>query len=159
MELFVLPDWQQMIHNKHSLYVLAKWWLMFARSFLMYMCLKGLYSEAAVCQHFVFMYQTGQCLIKAKVGNVEETSKSKLGFKSIRPSLQAFLQSYSPKTHKHALPDYCWRTSPVSAGSECAQVGRCAGVQVDRQVARPIISFGPNEAFFVASVWTDCNIT
>ncbi len=43
------------------------------------------------------------------VGNVEETTKSKLDFENIRPlPLQVSLQSHSPKTDKRALPDHYW---------------------------------------------------
>ncbi len=42
--------------------------------------------------------------LKARVGNIEETSKSKLHFEIICPALQ----SHSTKTHKRALPDYGW---------------------------------------------------
>ncbi len=56
------------------------------------------------------------------MGNVEETSKSKLDVESIwwHP-LQASLQSHTPKTHEHALPDYSRRTSPRESVEERAQ--------------------------------------
>ncbi len=48
-----------------------------------------------------------------RFGNVGETSKSKLDFESIQlPPHQASPQIHTPKTHKLALPDYSWRTSP-----------------------------------------------
>ncbi len=57
---------------------------------------------------------------KAEVGYIEETSKNKLDIESIPPYQppppQASPQSHTPKTHEHALPDYCWRTSPGESG-------------------------------------------
>ncbi len=81
-----------------------------------------------VCLKDVFpAFIPSTSFINARVGNVGETSKSKLDFENIQPplSLQASLQSRSPKTHKRAPLDYCWRTSPWEGVGERSAAHRC----------------------------------
>lgn len=57
------------------------------------------FSYGSTQQHLRWIF------IKAGVGNLGETTKSKLDIENVHPSLQDPLQSNSPKTHERALPD------------------------------------------------------